>query len=140
MVDAWANGGNTHAEHLFPKADFEKKLFANGGPESCNSVNMLRQTEALAQPDTAFWKALMAECEARRKAAAAEAARQRAARNAALRADAAAANRCADAFLLASATAMEKVRPQDAGRFPCLPSRFSRRARRECIEAHRGRA
>ena len=48
---AWANGGNTHAEHLFPKADFEKKLFANGGPESCNSVNMLRQTEALFQTE-----------------------------------------------------------------------------------------
>ena len=48
---AWATGGNTHAEHLFPKADFEKKLFANGGPESCNSVNMLRQTEALFQTE-----------------------------------------------------------------------------------------
>ena len=44
---AWANGGNSHREHLFPKADFEKKLFMTGGPESCNSVNMLRQTEAL---------------------------------------------------------------------------------------------
>jgi hypothetical protein len=48
---AWANGGNSHGEHLFPKADFEKKLFANGGPESCNSVNMLRQTEALFQTE-----------------------------------------------------------------------------------------
>ncbi|MBQ8111667.1 MAG: glycoside hydrolase family 127 protein [Kiritimatiellae bacterium] len=48
---AWANGGNSHGEHLFPKADFERKLFANGGPESCNSVNMLRQTEALFQTE-----------------------------------------------------------------------------------------
>lgn len=44
---AWANGGNSHREHLFPKAEFEKKLFMDGGPESCNSVNMLRQAEAL---------------------------------------------------------------------------------------------
>ena len=48
---AWAFGGNSHREHLFPKADFEKKLFMTGGPESCNSVNMLRQTEALFETE-----------------------------------------------------------------------------------------
>ena len=48
---AWANGGNSHREHLFPKSDFEKKLFMDGGPESCNSVNMLRQTEALFETE-----------------------------------------------------------------------------------------
>ena len=48
---AWANGGNSHREHLFPKTDFEKKLFMDGGPESCNSVNMLRQTEALFETE-----------------------------------------------------------------------------------------
>ncbi|MBQ9432577.1 MAG: glycoside hydrolase family 127 protein [Kiritimatiellae bacterium] len=48
---AWANGGNSHGEHLFPKGDFEKKLFMDGGVESCNSVNMLRQTEALFETD-----------------------------------------------------------------------------------------
>ena len=48
---AWANGGNSHCEHLFPEADFEKKLFMDGGPESCNSVNMLRQTEALFETE-----------------------------------------------------------------------------------------
>ncbi|MBO4286713.1 MAG: glycoside hydrolase family 127 protein [Kiritimatiellae bacterium] len=48
---AWANGGNSHREHLFPKGDFEKKLFMDGGPESCNSVNMLRQTEALFETE-----------------------------------------------------------------------------------------
>ena len=48
---AWANGGNSHREHLFPKADFEKKLFMDGGPESCNSVNVLRQTEALFETE-----------------------------------------------------------------------------------------
>ena len=48
---AWANGGNSHREHLFPKAAFEKKLFMDGGPESCNSVNMLRQTEALFETE-----------------------------------------------------------------------------------------
>ena len=48
---AWANGGNSHREHLFPKADFEKKLFMDGGPESCNSVNLLRQIEALFETE-----------------------------------------------------------------------------------------
>jgi DUF1680 family protein len=48
---AWANGGNSHREHLFPKDEFEKKLGMSGGPESCNSVNMLRQTEALFQTE-----------------------------------------------------------------------------------------
>ena len=48
---AWANGGNSHREHLFPKEDFEKKLFMDGGPESCNSVNMLRQSEALFETE-----------------------------------------------------------------------------------------
>ena len=48
---AWANGGNSHREHLFPKEAFETKLFMDGGPESCNSVNMLRQTEALFETE-----------------------------------------------------------------------------------------
>ena len=48
---AWANGGNSHREHLFPKSDFEKKLFMDGGPESCNSVNLLRQIEALFETE-----------------------------------------------------------------------------------------
>jgi len=48
---AWAFGGNSHREHLFPRSDFEKKLFMTGGPESCNSVNMLRQTEALFETE-----------------------------------------------------------------------------------------
>ena len=104
-------------------------------PRDCrvyiDNLQLVRQTEALAQPDTASWKALMAECEARRQAAAAETARQRAARNALLRADAVAANRCADAFLLASATAMEKVRPQDAGRFRSAARLAVRLARNE---------
>jgi len=46
----WANGGNSTDEHFFDPADFLKAL--NGvGPESCNSVNMLRQTEALFQTE-----------------------------------------------------------------------------------------
>ena len=48
---AWANGGNSHREHLFPKSDFETKLFMDGGPESCNSVNLLRQIEALFETE-----------------------------------------------------------------------------------------
>ena len=116
--------------------DIARIHFFTTRPRDCrvyiDNLQLVRQTEALAQPDTAFWKALMAECEARRKAAAAEATRQRAARNAALRAEAAAANRCADAFLLASATAMEKVRPQDAGRFRSAARLAVRLARNEC--------
>ncbi|MBQ7190830.1 MAG: glycoside hydrolase family 127 protein [Kiritimatiellae bacterium] len=53
---AWANGGNSHCEHLFPKEDFAKKLFLDGGPESCNSVNMLRQTEALFETEPSAGK------------------------------------------------------------------------------------
>ena len=53
---AWANGGNSHGEHLFPQRDFEVKLFQNGGPESCNSVNMLRQTEALFETEPSAGK------------------------------------------------------------------------------------
>ena len=48
---AWANGGNSHREHLFPVSEFEKKLYMSGGMESCNSINMLRQTEALFQTE-----------------------------------------------------------------------------------------
>ncbi len=50
-LHSWANGGNTLGEHLFPEAMFKEKLFLDGGPESCNSVNMLRQTEALFQTE-----------------------------------------------------------------------------------------
>ena len=52
----WANGANAHHEHWFPKNEFEEKLYKGklkDGPESCNSVNMLRLTEALfeTEPD-----------------------------------------------------------------------------------------
>lgn len=53
---AWANGGNTHREHLFPEAEFETKMFQDGGMEACNSVNMLRQTEALFQTEPSVKK------------------------------------------------------------------------------------
>lgn len=43
----WVMGGNSTGEHFFPTTEFEKRVMLNGGPESCNSVNMLRLTEAL---------------------------------------------------------------------------------------------
>ncbi len=46
-----ANGGTSHKEHLFPPEEAESKLCIKGGPESCNSVNMLRQTAALFQTE-----------------------------------------------------------------------------------------
>lgn len=47
----WVNGGNSTGEHFFPTSEFEKRLTNAGGPESCNSVNMMRLTEALYQDD-----------------------------------------------------------------------------------------
>jgi DUF1680 family protein len=44
---SWAIGGNSASEHFFDPKDFERALHAPAGPESCNSVNMLRLTEAL---------------------------------------------------------------------------------------------
>lgn len=43
----WVIGGNSTGEHFFPKEEFEKRVLLIGGPETCNSVNMLRLTEAL---------------------------------------------------------------------------------------------
>ncbi|MDR3228532.1 MAG: glycoside hydrolase family 127 protein [Puniceicoccales bacterium] len=43
----WIFGGNSTGEHFFPKTEFDRRVLQNGGPESCNSVNMLRLTEAL---------------------------------------------------------------------------------------------
>lgn len=43
----WVMGGNSTGEHFFPTDQFERRVVLNGGPESCNSVNMLRLTEAL---------------------------------------------------------------------------------------------
>jgi DUF1680 family protein len=43
----WAIGGNSTGEHFFPKSEFAHRVTLIGGPESCNSVNMLRLTEVL---------------------------------------------------------------------------------------------
>ena len=45
----WIMGGNSTGEHFFHKSEYEERLQRNGGPEACNSVNMLRLTEALYQ-------------------------------------------------------------------------------------------
>jgi DUF1680 family protein len=43
----WSIGGNSTGEHFFALKEFENRLPLTGGPESCNSVNMLRLTEIL---------------------------------------------------------------------------------------------
>ncbi|MBR5160033.1 MAG: glycoside hydrolase family 127 protein [Thermoguttaceae bacterium] len=45
----WVNGGNSCGEHFFPQSEFKNKALNYGGPESCNSVNMMRLTESLYQ-------------------------------------------------------------------------------------------
>lgn len=44
---SWVIGGNSTGEHFFPESSFEEKILQQGGPETCNSVNMMRLTEAL---------------------------------------------------------------------------------------------
>lgn len=44
---SWVIGGNSTGEHFFPESRFEEKVLKQGGPETCNSVNMMRLTEAL---------------------------------------------------------------------------------------------
>lgn len=44
---SWVIGGNSAEEHFFPPEEYGRALHAQAGPESCNSVNMLRLTEAL---------------------------------------------------------------------------------------------
>lgn len=44
---SWIVGGNSANEHFFAPNEITKALRAPAGPELCNSVNMLRLTEAL---------------------------------------------------------------------------------------------
>lgn len=44
---SWVNGGNSTDEHFNDPRRFADALWEPTGPESCNSVNMLRLTEAL---------------------------------------------------------------------------------------------
>jgi DUF1680 family protein len=46
---SWVNGGNSADEHFYDPAKSTEALLMLQGPESCNSVNMLRLTEALYQ-------------------------------------------------------------------------------------------
>lgn len=43
----WVIGGNSTGEYFFPKEEFPERVWLPGGPETCNSVNMLRLTEVL---------------------------------------------------------------------------------------------
>lgn len=47
----WVTGGNSSGEHFFPEDEYLDKVRSIGGPESCNSVNMMRLTESLYQMD-----------------------------------------------------------------------------------------
>lgn len=47
----WVNGSNSCGEHFFAEDDYLKNVQSIGGPESCNSVNLMRLTEALYQWD-----------------------------------------------------------------------------------------
>lgn len=47
----WVIGGNSSAEHFFTKSEFPYKVLDISGPETCNTVNMLRLCEALFQYD-----------------------------------------------------------------------------------------
>jgi len=44
---SWVIGGNSVEEHFFPTDDFDQAVLTAAGPESCNSVHMMRLTEAL---------------------------------------------------------------------------------------------
>jgi uncharacterized protein len=44
---SWVNGGNSTGERFFPVAQTRERMLASSGPESCNTVNMLRLTETL---------------------------------------------------------------------------------------------
>lgn len=43
----WVNGGNSMYEHFPEPKEMGKVLASDGGPETCNTYNMLRLTEAL---------------------------------------------------------------------------------------------
>lgn len=53
---SWVNGGNSIHEHFSPPENMGGDLTHDGGPETCNTYNMLRLTAALYQerPDTAY--------------------------------------------------------------------------------------
>lgn len=44
---SWVNGGNSSGERFFPAEQTTERMLATAGPESCNTVNMLRLTETL---------------------------------------------------------------------------------------------
>ena len=47
----WVNGGNSCGEHFFAEDEYINRVQQEGGPESCNSVNLMRLTEGLYQYD-----------------------------------------------------------------------------------------
>ncbi|MCF7730386.1 MAG: glycoside hydrolase family 127 protein [Akkermansiaceae bacterium] len=53
---SWVNGGNSIHEHFSPPENMGGDITHDGGPETCNTYNMLRLTAALYQekPETAY--------------------------------------------------------------------------------------
>ena len=53
---SWVNGGNSIHEHFSPPENMGGDITHDGGPETCNTYNMLRLTTALYQekPDAAY--------------------------------------------------------------------------------------
>lgn len=53
---SWVNGGNSIHEHFSPPENMGRDITHDGGPETCNTYNMLRLTTALYQenPDAAY--------------------------------------------------------------------------------------
>lgn len=53
---SWVNGGNSQNEAFLRPTEFEAKVLDPCGPETCNTYNMLRLTEALyaADPTSAY--------------------------------------------------------------------------------------
>lgn len=52
----WINGSNSTGEHFFPSNEFENRITQYGGPESCNSVNLMRLSEVLYRLDGSMEK------------------------------------------------------------------------------------
>ncbi len=49
---SWVNGGNSSGERFFPAEQTTERMLATAGPESCNTVNMLRLSETLFEEST----------------------------------------------------------------------------------------
>lgn len=96
-----------------------------------DNVSLVPPVQTLTLPATECWKRIMADVAKRKAAAEAENRKRRGAMVARLRARAKADGRPSEAFLLAKATSMEKVRPHAVGEFAAADRIDVRLARNE---------